>query len=289
MSSRIQAFTPALAGYLSLLQISDEAPAVADLVAQGLAAPDAPEHFAELMRQDGWRPHLVGALAVLLDTKRRLDRDLLWTAIDRGSWVTPQLVATLSLADDTFLQQAQKRLDRQSALSDASVGRAPATGRRARWYLRVTMMVLVTLAVLAALVTFGIWAFGRLLGTVFGVLTALGLLAAAVFWRIVLGAMDHSLRGPGTVVQRSGKLAASLLACIESDPNMTASVTRWRTNPQIASLLREDAHFNASDQIARGWLARAVFLLRQRGVDLRAETLAEIPTNGVAYWNNVDE
>lgn len=269
MSARIQAFTPASAGYLSLLHISDKAPAVADLVAQGLTAPDAPEHFAALMRQDGWRPHLVGALAVLLDTKRRLDRDLLWKAIDRGSWVTPQLVATLSLADDTFLQQAQKRLDRQSALSDASVGRAPATRRRARSYLLVTMMVLVTLAVLAALVTFGVRAFGPLLGTVFGVLTALGLLAAAVFRRIVLGSVDHVVCGPGTVVQRSGKLAASLLACLETDPNMTASVARWRTNHQIAKLLREDSDADASDQIARGWLARAVFLMPQHGVDLR--------------------
>lgn len=105
-----RAFEPALPGYLSLLHIDDGAPAVANRVAEGLTAPDAAEHFDALMTMDNWRLHLIGALAVLLDTQHRLDRTLLWTAIDGGSWVTPQLVVTACIADRDFQRQAQHRL-----------------------------------------------------------------------------------------------------------------------------------------------------------------------------------
>lgn len=61
-----------------------------------------------MLRDANWRPHLVGAIALLLEPS--LDHTLLWHAIDGGSWVTPQLVVTATFTDPTFLDQARKRV-----------------------------------------------------------------------------------------------------------------------------------------------------------------------------------
>lgn len=108
-----------------------------------------------------------------------------------------------------------------------------------------------------------------MLGTIFGVLVGLGVLAMAVIAYFVRGMAEHSFHGPGTASSRSGKLVASLLACLERDPAMASAVARWRAEPRIADLLREDADTTGSDHIARAWLARAASLVTNRGLEVR--------------------
>ncbi|WP_437499190.1 hypothetical protein [Sorangium sp. So ce1099] len=42
-----------------------------------------------------------------------MDRNLLWHAIDSGSWVTPQLIVTAVLVDPSFPEKARVRVDEQ--------------------------------------------------------------------------------------------------------------------------------------------------------------------------------
>lgn len=58
-----------------------------------------------------WRVHLVAAVAAILqgpdpETVRRL-----WHRFDAGSWVTPQLAATLFLVDSDLERQSRTRLE----------------------------------------------------------------------------------------------------------------------------------------------------------------------------------
>lgn len=97
-------------GYLALLHLSSSGVQVAiDRIAVALRGPDAEHWFAALLQEVNWRPHLVGAIAVLLEPK--LDCRLLWGAIDRGSWVIPQLVITAAFVDPMFRKRARERVD----------------------------------------------------------------------------------------------------------------------------------------------------------------------------------
>ncbi|WP_437618196.1 hypothetical protein [Sorangium sp. So ce1151] len=71
------------------------------------------------------RPHLVGAIALLLDQSETLDRNLLWCAIDAGSWVTPQLIDTAVFVDPSFPEKARVRVDEQCPVL-VPVGLTPA-------------------------------------------------------------------------------------------------------------------------------------------------------------------
>jgi hypothetical protein len=62
--------------------------------------------FAEL----NWRPHLVGAIALLLGAGRAAEIGALWRAIDRGSWVGPLLVVTADFRDPEFPSAARTRI-----------------------------------------------------------------------------------------------------------------------------------------------------------------------------------
>jgi len=60
--------------------------------------------------QGGWRPELVGGIAMLTVASTTATLKALWQAIDRGSWVSPQLVVIASLLDPGFVDQAKRRL-----------------------------------------------------------------------------------------------------------------------------------------------------------------------------------
>lgn len=64
-----------------------------------------------MLANPDWRTQLVGALALILDGGRRLSPTALWAAIDAGSWVTPQLVATGYLVDPAFPARVRERLE----------------------------------------------------------------------------------------------------------------------------------------------------------------------------------
>jgi hypothetical protein len=82
-------------GYLELLGLNDnDSQVVIDRIERASATGDPRPWVDALLNDANWRPHLVAAIAFLLDDRDTLDRHLLWKAIDSGSWVTPQLVVT---------------------------------------------------------------------------------------------------------------------------------------------------------------------------------------------------
>jgi hypothetical protein len=98
-------------GHLELLSLAgDGAQVVIHRVALAMAEDDPTTWFGALLGDADWRPHLVGAIAVLLDEDRRLDRSLLWSAMDAGSWVTPQLAVTACYADPDFVSRTRERV-----------------------------------------------------------------------------------------------------------------------------------------------------------------------------------
>jgi hypothetical protein len=97
-------------GHLTLLRLnSPGAQVVIDRIAVALKIGDSQRWVTALLHDVNWRPHLVGAIALIID--RRIDARLLWDAIDRGSWVIPQLVVTAAHVDSRFRERARERVD----------------------------------------------------------------------------------------------------------------------------------------------------------------------------------
>jgi hypothetical protein len=96
-------------GHLQLLGLAEPgAQIVIDRVANALQCDDSARWIAALLRDLNWRPHLVGAIALLLQPS--LDHELLWNAVDGGSWVTPQLIVTATFVDPLFRDNARSRV-----------------------------------------------------------------------------------------------------------------------------------------------------------------------------------
>lgn len=99
--------------YLTLLNLGDGASeAVRRAKACLERSPRAASEITETFEVEGWREHLVGAVALLASPAEARPIECLWRLVDRGSWVSPQLVATLSLTDPKFEQTAAAALDR---------------------------------------------------------------------------------------------------------------------------------------------------------------------------------
>jgi hypothetical protein len=96
---------------------SVEVGAVIGRVEQALAADDAVRGVDALFASPDWRPHLIGAAALILDAGRRLDPSSMWKAVDAGSWVTPQLVTTAYLVDPSFADRVRERIDAKCAVA----------------------------------------------------------------------------------------------------------------------------------------------------------------------------
>ncbi len=94
-----------------------EAAAVIGRIEQALCADDAVRGVGALFASPDWRPHLIGAVALILDSGRRLDPMAMWQAIDAGSWVTPQLVTTAYFIDPSFAARVRERIDAQCAVT----------------------------------------------------------------------------------------------------------------------------------------------------------------------------
>jgi hypothetical protein len=111
---------------------SAEVGAVIDRIEQAMTSEDAVRGVDALFASPDWRPHLLGAVALLLDTGRRFDPSAMWKAIDAGSWVTPQLVTTAYLIDPSFADRLRERIAAKCAVVIApnlsAVERHRATG-----------------------------------------------------------------------------------------------------------------------------------------------------------------
>jgi hypothetical protein len=95
---------------LLLSMRSGEASAAIDRIERALASEGSAGSVDAMLASPDWRPHLVAAVALILDTGQRLDPAPLWAAIDGGSWVTPQLVATAYLIDPSFPDRLRTRI-----------------------------------------------------------------------------------------------------------------------------------------------------------------------------------
>jgi hypothetical protein len=90
---------------------------VIDRIEHALSAEDSARAAGALFASPDWRPHLIGAVALILDAGRRLDTAALWQAIDAGSWVTPQLVTTAYLVDPSFADRLRDRIAAKCAVA----------------------------------------------------------------------------------------------------------------------------------------------------------------------------
>lgn len=105
-------------GYLELLHCDGPGVQIVLDRIQTAVSTDGPQAWIDILFSDSnWRPHLVGAAALLLDDKRELNCFGMWEAIDRGSWVTPQLVATGYFVDSAFGDHVMCRLESGCVIS----------------------------------------------------------------------------------------------------------------------------------------------------------------------------
>jgi len=96
-------------GHLPLLSCArPSCQIVIDRIENVLRGGDSARWVAALFEDRNWRPHLVGAIALLLEPS--LAPELLWGAIDRSSWVIPQLVVTATFLDPMFREHARSRV-----------------------------------------------------------------------------------------------------------------------------------------------------------------------------------
>ncbi len=103
----------AVPGHLELLGLhTPTAQVVFDRIERALAAGDPGPWLSALFGEANWRPHLVGAVALLLDGGGGSSHvESLWRAADSGSWVIPQLVVTALFVDPDFAARARSRVE----------------------------------------------------------------------------------------------------------------------------------------------------------------------------------
>ena len=95
--------------YLSLLHLGGEAGSVIERLGESArSSTDLVSEVRDLLTK-GWRGALV-ACAALHGACSLEALDLLWEALDQGSWVAPQIAITLWMLDSRFAQRAQVRL-----------------------------------------------------------------------------------------------------------------------------------------------------------------------------------
>ena len=95
--------------YLCLLHLGGDAESVIERLGESArSSTDLVSEVRDLLAK-GWRGALV-ACAVLHGACTLETLDLLWEALDQGSWVTPQITVTLGMLDSRFAQRAQMRL-----------------------------------------------------------------------------------------------------------------------------------------------------------------------------------
>ncbi len=114
-------YTVAKVNYLALLHLRKEfvRSEIQEVRTLIINSPDIVSDIHNLMSVKNWRPHIVGCfIACLIDRNEKVT-ELLWSCLDKGSWVSPQIAATLSLLDNSFIETATLKLEGGSFSSDA--------------------------------------------------------------------------------------------------------------------------------------------------------------------------
>jgi hypothetical protein len=105
-------------GYLELLGLHNEAAQVVlDRLESAVSSVEASGFIDALFDEPNWRPHLVGAMALLIEQDQHFTPVGLWRAVDAGSWVTPQLVVTAYFVDPEFRQRLVERVEAMCPVS----------------------------------------------------------------------------------------------------------------------------------------------------------------------------
>lgn len=100
--------------YLTLLNLGPGADVAVARIETALTHETAPADRLALFEPINWRPHLVAGVAILVDVAhgvpvREEDLRALWYAIDRGSWVSPQLLVVAFFGDPDFGSALRER------------------------------------------------------------------------------------------------------------------------------------------------------------------------------------
>ncbi|OHT47275.1 hypothetical protein [Flavobacterium tructae] len=76
-----------------------------------------------LLEQENWRAHLVASVSLLLISQAKRDRliNLYWERLSRGSWVSPQILTSLSRCDTSFNTKGEKILTEGFTINYASL------------------------------------------------------------------------------------------------------------------------------------------------------------------------
>lgn len=103
--------------YLDLLTLYwDRSATVIERIASIMEKADCGDYVRVLFDDPNWRPHIVAAIACLIN-QGTAALDNLWEAVDVGSWVTPQLCITAYFIDPQFPERARSRLDARCPVS----------------------------------------------------------------------------------------------------------------------------------------------------------------------------
>src|SRR6185369_448338 len=105
-------------GYLDLLHLRPESAVVVRRIVQLVRSPACVTdlHIRALLTERNWRPHLVGIIAVLARPRPDVFVVDLWCALDKGSWVSPQLAVALFHVDAAFAAEAKRRMSSGSSV-----------------------------------------------------------------------------------------------------------------------------------------------------------------------------
>lgn len=104
-------FERILEGYLTLLHLDRRASRVIAAIARIVRdAHDSPPYIERMLADPDWRPQLIGAVATLCTPMPSPFVPYLWNAVDRGSWVAPQIAVVLLLVDPRFAEAAKRRV-----------------------------------------------------------------------------------------------------------------------------------------------------------------------------------
>jgi hypothetical protein len=104
-----RAQTGSVAHYLRLLNLGQGAAESINAVRRAAGRRGAERRVIDMLRDRNWRPHLV-AIVAAFETRPTDALAECWRALDRGSWVAPQIAAVLSIIDADFLSNSLVRL-----------------------------------------------------------------------------------------------------------------------------------------------------------------------------------
>jgi hypothetical protein len=99
-------------GYLDFLNLNsaEASHSVSRVIECCRLSSDPFQDIGRLLEESNWRFHLVAAVALSAIGYDRTAFNKLWSAIDAGSWVTPQLAVVAYLRDPDFIDRARVRV-----------------------------------------------------------------------------------------------------------------------------------------------------------------------------------